>query len=80
MFAISGHGSPQLRILFTLFEMVLTNFQSGERVVNDADKNPFSLHRVDRSVQQEAPLLQFGWSDQHVAPVKVPVINNIDNS
>lgn len=50
----------------------LTYFQSGERVVNDADQEPPDFQGVDRSVQKEAPLPLLGWFEQHIAPVEVP--------
>lgn len=50
----------------------LTYFQSGQRVVNDADQHPPGFYRVDRSIQKESTPLLLSWFDQHVAPVEVP--------
>lgn len=56
----------------------LTNLQSGERVVDDADQHPFSFHRVGSSIQEEAPRLLLGCFHQHISPVEVPVINSTE--
>lgn len=50
----------------------LTYFQSGERVVNDADQEPPDFYGVDCSVQKETPLPLLSWVEQHIAPVEVP--------
>lgn len=50
----------------------LTNFKSGQRVVNNADQHPFSFQRVCYSVEQEASSLLLCCFDEHVAPVEVP--------
>lgn len=54
----------------------LTDFESGERIVNDANQHPFSFQRVGCPIQEEAPRLLLGCFDQHVAPVEVPAVNN----
>lgn len=75
MFSISCYDSPETQVLGHIIgkkKWLLTDFQSGEGVVDDADQHPLGLQRVDLSVQEEAALLGCGGSDQHVAPVQIP--------
>lgn len=50
----------------------LTNFQPGERIVDDADQHAVGLHVVGLSIEEEAALSFPGCFDQNVTPVEVP--------
>lgn len=58
-------------------EKYLTDFYSGERIVNDADQHPSGFQRVGGSIDEEAPRLLLGCFDQHISPVQVPAINSV---
>lgn len=73
----SGNRIYIAQIVFNTYtqfsrRQTLTDFQSGERVVNDADKHPFCFHMVNSSIQSEGAWLLHGVFDQHITPVEVP--------